>query len=364
MNKIFFISFHPAPYRDSVLEDFTKRFSEDNDLSVLYLDYIDKGHSYQSLINLSCRVFNDPNYRGIKDKIHLLNLVNPDVIVIPGYKTIWFIISVIYAKLFKKKLIYTADTINFENLPFKSFVRSVIIRFISFIFDSAFVSGFSSVEFFSINGFSSKKVLNGAYTIDVDKFKIEAIEYKKNRSEIRNSIGLNDNDHVFIYSGRSIEIRNLNSLVLAYNKLYLSYPNIKLILIGNKAELEIISLSMIPSSYIICDSIAIDKIGKYYAVSDCYVLPSYYETYSVTLIHAACYGVNIVSSCNVGANEDLKLAGYSLYEFNPYSLEDLYNALEKSLLNKETHNHLNTQLISINNGSNNLKSLIDFSINL
>lgn len=362
MIKLLYFANHPAPYRDENLNRFFVKYGSRVFLKVIYLSPKDIGHSYQTITEfLFEEEFIDYQNRtsSLIKVINILSVFSPDVILVPGYRSVVSILCVLFAKIYKKKLIYSADTVLFEGQTLSNLIRKTVVKLISVIFDGGFVTGSMTFDFFYNNGFSNKPLSKGAYAIDTNKYKNQFEKLYVERSEIKKKYNLNPDNFVFVYSGRFVEIRNLSTLLVSFSQIVKKYPFAILLLVGegeldkgNSYQLKFDNIKLIKP-------LEINKIGEIYTISNCYILPSYFETYSVTIIHAACYGIDIISSKNVGANLDLINSGYFLRLFDPFDTQSLILAMEQSILEKRSKQVLDNSEMNLEIASDNLFYLIN-----
>jgi glycosyltransferase involved in cell wall biosynthesis len=140
--------------------------------------------------------------------------------------------------------------------------------------------------------------------IDVNYFKPD----QKLRGELRKKLGISDSDFVLLYSGRIVESKGVRELLSAVSALPQSIlGNFKLLMIGNIDSESIKSdLGTVSSApwLIRRPPVERDVIRNYYCAADGFVLPSYYEGISSSLIEAmSCELSPIVT--DVGGNVEV-----------------------------------------------------------
>jgi len=125
------------------------------------------------------------------------------------------------------------------------------------------------------------------------------------KQAIRNDLGIQENDFVFVFVGRLVGDKGINELVEAFTQL--PTPHSKLLLVGPyETELDPLhptTLAAIETHpHIISVGFQAD-VRPYYALSDCLVFPSYREGFPNVVLQAGAMGLpSIVTDIN-GCNE-------------------------------------------------------------
>ena len=140
--------------------------------------------------------------------------------------------------------------------------------------------------------------------IDLEFFSCTQI-YSEQKEELRQELGLQPNDFVFIFVGRLVGDKGINELIEAFFKLPI--PNTKLLLVGPfESELDPLqpeTLKVIETHPNIILVGFQSDVRPYFAVSDCLVFPSYREGFPNVVMQAGAMGLpSIVTNIN-GCNE-------------------------------------------------------------
>ena len=126
----------------------------------------------------------------------------------------------------------------------------------------------------------------------------------------------------FIYVGKFIKRKNLNTLISAFTKIKKIYKNSNLILVGGNKLKTKNGISVVPFT----DS---KKIAELMNNSKCLILPSFEEHWGVVVHEASCCGCLLILSDKVGCKKEfLKNNGYL---FKPNNIDELYINMEKIL---------------------------------
>ena len=119
------------------------------------------------------------------------------------------------------------------------------------------------------------------------------------KGEFRQKYGLNDNEKVILYLGRTHQIKGIDLLVKAFTDLSKEIDDVKLVIVGPDDGYlprlkKLIKELQIENKVLLTGPIyGKDKL-KAYIDADVFVLPSVYETFPNTVIEACACGVPVV----------------------------------------------------------------------
>ncbi len=152
-----------------------------------------------------------------------------------------------------------------------------------------------------------KVIANGSSNgIDTDYFNPNLIS-EEQKVTTKKELFIQENDFVFLFVGRLVKDKGINELILAFEKLQLEIPTIKLLLVGNfEDDLDPLFPTTINSINTNANIISVgfqNDVRPYFSVSNCLVFPSYREGFpNVVLQSGAMELPSIVSDIN-GCNE-------------------------------------------------------------
>lgn len=181
-----------------------------------------------------------------------------------------------------------------------------------------------------------KVIANGNVNgIDVDFFSSQHFS-EKEKITLREQIGIDQGDFVFVFVGRLVGDKGINELVKAFVQLQKEYKGktCKLLLVGGEErELD----PLLPETIVEIDtneniiSVGFQKdVRPYFAISDVLVFPSYREGFPNVVMQAGAMGVaSIVSDIN-GCNEII-INGENGYIIPPKNVERLKDEMKKIL---------------------------------
>ena len=150
---------------------------------------------------------------------------------------------------------------------------------------------------------------------------------------------VNEDSFIYLFLSRINKKKGLDLLVPAFNKLYLDFPNIKLIIAGPEGDFseELTHIISDKSNILLLPS-CIEWSKKYlFKKSDVFVLPSYSEGFSIAALEAISYGKPSIFSNFIGFSDDVKQFNAGLISDNTiWSLYDNMRIIyENSNLRKE-----------------------------
>lgn len=149
----------------------------------------------------------------------------------------------------------------------------------------------------------------------------------------------------FLFVGRIVRDKGINELIEAFSKLNRKYPATRLILVGGYEEkLDPLNLDTINE---INTNPTIEAVGlkygndllAYYAVSDCFVFPSYREGFPNVVLEAGAMGLpSIVTDIN--GSREIIVEGVNGVIIPPKDIMALYNSMEHMMLDKKQREYL------------------------
>jgi len=188
----------------------------------------------------------------------------------------------------------------------------------------------TEVEQYRNMGISEDKVEIIPNGVDLSEF-----ESLPERGEFRRKYGLGDDQRIILFLGRIHKIKGLDLLVKAFADLSKPLNDIKLVIVGPD-EGYLPSLKTLVADLEISDKVLFtgplygqEKLNAY-VDADVYVLPSYYETFPLTVLEACACGTPVILTdrCGIAGTIDGQ-AGLVV----PYDEGKLLNSLKYMLNN-------------------------------
>ena len=186
-------------------------------------------------------------------------------------------------------------------------------------------------------------IANGSSNgIDTSFFTPKTV-YEETKQQLRQELGVKENDFLFVFVGRMVGDKGLNELIAAFPTIHAQHPNAHLLLVGNfERELD----PLLPQTEeVISNHPNIHAVGyksnvkDYFAISDALVFPSYREGFPNVVMQAGAMGLpSIVTDIN-GCNEIIEEDTNGII-IPPKDVVALKSAMQEMIENKELYQHL------------------------
>jgi len=161
---------------------------------------------------------------------------------------------------------------------------------------------------------------------------------KMNKKEAKKELGI-DGPAVLSVSRISNQ-KNLQLLIYAFKKVLerKRVKNVRLIIIGRgfmRKSLERLCKSLAIEEFVEFKGFVSNEVLiKYYAAAEVFVLPSFYEPFGIAVLDAINLKVPVIMSNKCGIGEVME-ADKEVIKFDPLKSDELVNAIESLLLNRE-----------------------------
>lgn len=188
-----------------------------------------------------------------------------------------------------------------------------------------------------------KVIANGSSNgIDTSHFDPKQISSAQ-KTQLRNDLGIEEIDFVYIFVGRMVGDKGINELVKAFKRLNKSVYRIKLLLVGPfETELDPLQQQTLEE---IKENISIIYVGfqqdvrPYFAISDCLVFPSYREGFPNVVMQAGLMNLPCIVTNITGCNEII-IEGENGTIIPVKNSEALAQAMRKMISDKVYYNNL------------------------
>ncbi|UPQ79280.1 glycosyltransferase family 4 protein [Flavobacterium azooxidireducens] len=127
------------------------------------------------------------------------------------------------------------------------------------------------------------------------------------KEELKNQLGIQQGDFVFVFMGRLVSDKGINELISAFKKLKINHPTAKLLLVGPlESDLDPLLPETLEAIENVKEIIAVgfqQDVRLYFSISTCLAFPSYREGFPNVVMQAGAMELpSIVSNIN-GCNE-------------------------------------------------------------
>ncbi len=283
-------------------------FGKEVDWDIPLLD----GYNYTFVNNISKKPGSN-HFNGIVNPTLIKEIEewNADAVLIIG----WNFKSHLKAmRYFKDKIpvYFRGDsTLLDERSELKKIARRIFLRWVYSNIDYAFYVGTRNKEYFLANGLKPAQLIFAPHAIDNERFYDKDGSYKQKALEWRRSLGIKDDDFVFLFAGKSEPVKNPMLLLKAFMRL--NIPKSHLIFVGN-GVLENELKNYVTLRQAQCDNYCNIHFLDFqnqsampivYRLGNVFVLPSVSETWGLALNEAMACGLPVIVSDKVGCAVDL-----------------------------------------------------------
>ncbi|MBJ6119804.1 glycosyltransferase family 4 protein [Pontibacter sp. BT310] len=231
----------------------------------------------------------------------------------------------------KAKILFRGDsTLLDEKLGLKTVLRRILLLWVYKHINAALYVGTNNKKYFLKHGVPENKLIYAPHAIDNDRF--SSLEHEHKASELKQSLGIEPEKNVFLFTGKLEWKKNPKLLINAFNSI--KSPSSILLVIGDGA-LEI-ELKQLADS---CQNIKFlpfqnqSIMPVIYRLGDVLILPSVTETWGLSMNEAMACGLAVIASNKVGGATDLIEIGKNGYLFESENVVQLADIL-RTIANK------------------------------
>lgn len=340
--EIGIIMCHSAPYRTLQMNEFAK--IKNNNINVYYTFNKDDNRKWETNNEIG---YKSIYLKGIKisSKYGYINkglfsiMRNNDILMLGGYAETTYVLLAILCRIMNKKYGIIFDGISTNRIMskekfLKKLLKNIVVKNSNFVF----ANGIVGKEYF-INKFKydENKIFNQYLTVDnklIDKMYINRNNYRR---KIREKLNINNKEKVVLFSGRLIEIKNIEIIINAISNIKEKDKITFLITGGGELKETLLRLAEKEKVKIhITDFLEKqEELFEYYFAADVLVLPSIDEAWGLVVNEAMNVGMPIIVSHLCGCSLDLVKDGHNGYVFDPYDVNSLKNKLNKILFSDD-----------------------------
>ena len=281
------------------------------------------------------------------------------VIIIHGWSYASYIIAIFFGKIFGHEICLRGESPLNQELhksKISIYIRKLFFNlFLNICVDKFLYIGEQNKKFYEFYGVDANKLLYTPYAIDNHRFQKESFETKSNSSNLKKSLGLNEDKIVILFSGKFIDKKKPILLINAFKNIYNN--NIALIMVGEgmlRSEMEDIIKNNNLQNVVLTGFINQSEISKWYNLADVFVMSSSFgETWGLSVNEMMNFSKPVLVSDAVGCAVDLVINGENGYTFVNEDIRDLQNKLEILInMNQRDRDIMgNKSLLIINNFS-------------
>ncbi len=287
-----------------------------------------EGYSYCFVENIA-KNKGSHHFKGIDNPSLIRQIIDwrPDAVMIYGWN---FKSHLAAMRFFKNRIpvLFRGDSVSIHHKGIKKIIRNWWLSRIYRNIDKALYTGKYNRQYFTEAGIKEDQLVYVPHAIDNKRF---STAVKENANEIaakRKTLGINENDIVFLYAGKLDTNKNVQLLASVFHRLKL--PASHLLIAGNGSDETVLKKTYAGNATIhFLPFQNQSHMPILYGVCDVFVLPSLTETWGLALNEAMACSKAIVASSGCGAAIDLIENGKNGYIFKSNDEASLENVLHK-----------------------------------
>ncbi len=203
--------------------------------------------------------------------------------------------------------------------------------------------GLDGVDHLRSRGISDDRMTITPYSIDSSLIEQQRKEFA--RDQARSSLGLSDDQVMFVFSGKLIP-RKQPLLLAEAAKRFADDSRFVLCYLGSgelAADVESALRPSLGERLIMPGFVNQSELGKYFSAADVFVLPTSYDTWGLVVNEAMQWGLPCIVSNRTGCRRDLVLEGETGYIHQWDDVSDLAERMKLFMENKELSAELGLQ---------------------
>ena len=353
--RVAFIGRHLVPYHTPIYRGLAK--SEMLDLTVIYLSDIGirpiwdeefegniawdsillEGYKYKILKNVSNNEISGIMSRFNPDILSELRKTKYDIVVIQGYSTASDWLALLIAKLRGIKVIWRGEVVDRNGaVGLKSVAGKFLIKNYLRLCDKVLYSCFGNYNYLYKYVKNKSDLVFFPCAVDNRYYDYIYQINKTKREDLRDEIGIRNNDIVIISSGRLINRKRPLDLVAAIKGLG-EIENIKLLFVGGGPLEKEINKTCKENNIqvIITGFVNQEQTAKYYSIGDIYVQMSDYDPSPKAINEAMNFALPVIASAEIGTSKDLVVDGYNGHLVNARDVSKLTIRLKDLIFDRD-----------------------------
>lgn len=247
----------------------------------------------------------------------------PDYALLNGYSPMPFYLKALLAlRWLGIPILLRAETtdVAVQRSAIKAFSRHVFLKLLYSQIAGFLAIGCNSRNHYRCRGITENRIYHAPYNIDDELFARQIQDYGGRRTEIRREMGFDEDQFVFIFSGKLIPKKNPLMIVEALRLLSAAGGvSLGLIVMGNgslRREFEAGMQALPGIKTVFAGFQNQSKLGRFYSAADCLVLPSSWsETWGLVVNEALQFALPVLVSDRVGCWPDLVIPAETGYVF-------------------------------------------------
>jgi len=267
-----------------------------------------------------------------------LNFYAPEVVIIGGYDRLACWAALVWTKIRRRKAILVLEShyLDKPRLVIKEFIKKFFISQCN----GVLAAGSRHKDYAVKLGAEPERVfiMKGVGGVNLTSY-LTAVVKRKNKSDLCDELGIPPKNY-FLYVGRFSLEKNLLFLLKIYKRLKDETEESRhwgLILVGDgpqRIELESFIKKNELKDVFLPGFVQQEKLIRFYAVADVFVLPSMSETWGQVVNEAMASGLPVLVSKRCGCYPDLVQEGVNGFGFDPFVEDELFDLMKDIVENK------------------------------
>jgi len=296
-----------------------------------------KGYQYEFIENVAADK-GSHHFKGIDNPglIRKIQVYKPDAILVYGWplKSHYKVMRYFKGKI---PVLFRGDShLLDQKNGLKSFIRSIVLKWVYRYVDIAFYVGKSNYDYYRAAGLKEDQLVFSPHAIDNNRFSSGIFETKIKARNFRDMLGIQENDLVFLFAGKFEDKKN--PLILLNAFLSAAFNNdIHLVFVGNGVlEFELKKQAKQSRLIHFMDFCNQSDMPAIYEMSNVFVLPSKGpgESWGLTVNEAMANGKPIIVSNKCGCAATLVENGKNGFVFEASDEEALKGYLKKMVTHR------------------------------
>jgi glycosyltransferase involved in cell wall biosynthesis len=266
----------------------------------------------------------------------LIRQINPEVILVQGYRPRFDLRAFASAWHTRKPLLFRAETLDIgqaQSTPWKRLVRDLFLRAFYGQMNRLLYIGQNSRSHYLRLGVPESRLIFSPYCVDTSSFETEDDARQRLRVPTREHLQISADRFVILVSGKLIPRKSPDLLLEAIKRLPPELRSIITVLFLGAGEMSDLLAQQAQTAPEVDVRMAgfqnQSKLSAFYHAADMMVLASQLEPWGLVVNEALHHGLPCVVSSHVGSSPDLIMHGTTGYEFESGNPEALADALRK-----------------------------------
>lgn len=339
--KIAILTNISSPYKSLQINEFCKL--ENTDFTVYYTEPNNKKIEWEEkkaeFLQVSLKQINMFSKFGLILNKGLFNIVRRnELLILTGYDQLSMIFISIICRFYNRPYIVLFDGISRNRIELKESKLKIIFKKIVLSQSRGVMANglVSRLYLTSILGYPNEKIYNQYLSVDNKTLELLSLDKQKHRDFYRAKYNIDSDSKVLLFSGRLIEKKNIEKVILAISILKRK-DIIFLITGGGELNRKIQQLADDLAVKVIITGFINEQeeLFKHYFAADVLILPSKEEPWGLVVNECMAAGLPVIVSKVCGCSLDLVKDNYNGYTIDPMDEVDIAEKINQVLFSSK-----------------------------